>query len=154
MARFSLKWLFVAVAVVALATVAVQNGNVFWAAALSFVVYLLLGMALCVSVLSPRRRPFAIGFAAFGLVQCLSLGFSGRPNRYIDHPTVILATYLTGILTSNDADPTQWWGVSWITVEVDVPWVLPLSHLLWVLVLGLLGGFGVALCCKRGNDNV
>ena len=67
MARFSLKWLFVGMAVVAVYAAALANPNVWWLLGTGILTAALMAVAVLQGMLHLWKEPFWIGYAAFSL---------------------------------------------------------------------------------------
>jgi hypothetical protein len=73
--RFSLRWLFIAILLAALATTALLNANDYWAmAARSFLIYAMSFAVLGGIIRNGKARAFCIGFAVFGLMRYVASG--------------------------------------------------------------------------------
>lgn len=80
---FSLKWLFVSIAVVGLTITGLINANQWWAYAMSTTILASLFYApLCVAVRG-RKEPFWLGFAVAGWLWLLLAGYTtiGTPSE-------------------------------------------------------------------------
>ena len=75
--RFSLRWLFVAILLIAVSVVALLNANAYWAGAARSTMFLILPLSMVIALASGGvARLFWIGFAIVGAVQFWSLGFA------------------------------------------------------------------------------
>jgi hypothetical protein len=74
--RFSLRWLLVAVAFIAVSVVVLLNANFYWARGMRSVLILSLSLAIVGGIFSQgKSRAFWSGFAICGWIQFVSMGF-------------------------------------------------------------------------------
>jgi hypothetical protein len=101
--RFSIRQLFVWTALVALACVALRNASPIWVASLLSLTLLVLTVAVPLAIFrNERSRAFWIGFALFGWIYALVLGYSWSldPGKS-DHNPLRPERLVTARLTSS-----------------------------------------------------
>jgi hypothetical protein len=75
--RFTLRWLFIVILLIAISVVALLNANTYWAGAARTTMFLILPLSVVIALASGgTTRLFWFGFAIVGAVQFWSLGFA------------------------------------------------------------------------------
>jgi len=95
MSTFSLRWLFVAVASIAIAVTALLNANELWLSAARFLLVVLIGVAAASVVIRGRKGPFAVGFVlmsaiAYWLEPSLDLNYFSKGAADVTAVTALL----------------------------------------------------------------
>ena len=99
MNTYSLRWLFVAVASIALAVTAILNANELWLSAARFLLVVLIGVAGVSVVVRGRDAPFALGFVvlsaiAYWLEPSLDLNYFSKGVADVATATALLRVCL------------------------------------------------------------
>ncbi len=151
--RFSLRWVFAFMALVAIAATALTNANAFWHGATTLLMVFLLTAAIAAAVYgNPAARPFWFGFALFGWVA-VALCVPVPDNLAPLNPFTVMAheTWLwviRGAITGRDQN-----GFPVIngTPSPDRWHYVPTFYRLAAIVSGLVGGLTTLAIARRAS---
>jgi hypothetical protein len=147
--QFSLRWLFVAVAFVAISVVALLNANSYWAAITRSALLVVLSLAVVGAVfLDGRARAFWIGFEIVALFHFLLSGLLfSTPFAPLLSDEVIAWMHqsVAPIETTQVRDGDYFNGrPRYIRIDNAVPpreYFEPIARCVFIVLIGIVGGF-------------
>jgi hypothetical protein len=140
---FSLRWMLVAVAAVAICMAGLFNASYGWLTAFITIAFLVFAMLLLVAIYCPgAKRAFAIGFIVWGSMYAGIAGLYLRDESYPYHlPTNQLSFFVyQQIERQVGSFPSFGGGVPSPIYEPEQETFMTIGTLQWTLLIGVIGG--------------
>ena len=147
--RFSLRWLFVAILLIAISLVALLNANEYWISASRVALVVLLPLTIVGGIFSKgRKRAFWFGFAIVGWTVFLSAGLNDYPPFNEARSEKALQWLHSLIVRPEPVSLEGWNRITGArltgTGTIDVPAFSSFKvvfHCVATLLVGVLGGY-------------